>query len=140
MQSSTRPASGLGVDPDDIHDDYDRHEFDQLTDAQLFDRSAAVVAIPRQQAANSFVLHAPLELMARRLLLPLVPSRLRRAARERLVWVAARYERASSRKVGRRSVTADRLVVASREARKNPIGAWPAADSRSIVGSASAMT
>ena len=94
MQSSTRPASGLGVDPDDIHDEYERHEFDQLTDAQLFDRSAAVVAIPRQQAANSFVLHAPLELMARRLLLPLVPSRLRRAARERLVWVAARYERA----------------------------------------------
>ena len=32
--------------------------------------------------------------MARRLLLPLVPPRLRRPARERLIWVAARYERA----------------------------------------------
>jgi hypothetical protein len=32
--------------------------------------------------------------MARRLLLPLVPPRLRRAARERLIWVAARYEQA----------------------------------------------
>src|SRR5438105_3900875 len=44
--------------------------------------------------ANSFVLHAPLELMARRLLLPFVPPGHRRAARERIVWAAAKYERA----------------------------------------------
>src|SRR5262249_23402986 len=96
MHSSTRTAAGLGIDPDDIHDEYERNGFDDLTDAQLFDRSAASVAIPRQQAANSFVLHAPLELMARRLLLPLVPRRLRRAARERLAWVAAPYQQSGA--------------------------------------------
>jgi hypothetical protein len=94
MQASTRIDGGLRIDPDDIHDEYDRAGFDDLSDAQLFDRAAAVVAVPRQEEANSFVLHAPLELMARRLLLPLVPPRLRRAARERLIWVAARYEQA----------------------------------------------
>src|SRR5205823_9951272 len=67
--------------------------FVDLTDAQVFDRAAAAISIPRQEEANSFVLHAPLELMARRLLLPHVPPRLRRPARERMVWVAARYER-----------------------------------------------
>ena len=63
-------------------------------DAQLFDRVAAVVATPKQAPASSFVLHAPLELMARRLLLPFVAPAHRRAARQRLVWVAAKYERA----------------------------------------------
>ena len=91
MHSSTRID---GLDVDAIHDHYDRGGFDDLTDAQLFDRAAAVVSVPRQQAANSFMLHAPLELMARRLLLPLVPRHLRRPARERLVWVAERYEQA----------------------------------------------
>ena len=94
MHSSTRIDGALRIDPDDIHDEYDRAAFDELSDAQLFDRAAGVVSVPRQEEANSFVLHAPLELMARRLLLPLVPARLRRAARERLIWVAARYEHA----------------------------------------------
>ena len=92
--ASTRIDGDLHIDPDDIHDEYDRAGFDDLSDARLFDRAAGVVSLPRQEEANSFVLHAPLELMARRLLLPLVPPRLRRAARERLIWVAARYEQA----------------------------------------------
>ena len=92
MHSSTRTDGGLGIDADDIQDEYDRGGFDDLTDAQLFERAAAAVSIPRRQAANSFVLHAPLELMARRLLLPLVPAYARRSARQRLLWVAARYE------------------------------------------------
>ena len=92
MHASTRSEGELPIDANDVHDEYDRRGLDRLTDAQLFDRAAAVVSIPRQQAANSFVLHAPLELMARRLLLPLVPTHRRRAARERLVSIAARYE------------------------------------------------
>jgi hypothetical protein len=94
MHSSTRIDGELHIDADEIHDGYERSGVDTLTDVQLFDRAAAVVSIPRHQAANSFVLHAPLELMARRLLLPLVPAHVRRAARERLLWVAARYEQA----------------------------------------------
>jgi hypothetical protein len=93
MHPSVQAGTELRIDPDDIHDEYDRPGFTDLSDAQLFDRAASAVSTPRKQEANSFVLHAPLELMARRLLLPYVPPRLRRAARERMISVAARYER-----------------------------------------------
>ncbi len=65
-----------------------------LTDEQVFRQAARIVAQPSLGAANSFVLHAPLELMARCLLLPLVPEAVRPAARERMLWVATEYERA----------------------------------------------
>ncbi len=65
-----------------------------LTDEQVFRGAARVVSQPSRDAANSFVLHAPLELMARRLLLTFVPEARRTAARERMAWVAAEYERA----------------------------------------------
>jgi hypothetical protein len=94
MPSSTRPATELGIDPDDIEGEYDRLGLTDLSDAQLFDRAADAVSIPKQEPANSFVLHAPLELMARRLLLPVVSPHHRRAARQRMMWVAAMYERA----------------------------------------------
>src|SRR6478672_5519079 len=64
----------------------------ELTDAQLFDRAASTVSVPRRDAANSFVLHAPLELMARQMLLPFVPEHFRGAVRERIAGVAASYE------------------------------------------------
>lgn len=94
MEPTTISPARLDFDPDAVSDVYERRGLDGLSDAQLFDLTARVVSIPRQEAANSFVLHAPLELMARRLLLPHVAPELRRAVRERLVWVAARYERA----------------------------------------------
>ena len=49
MHASTRTDGDLRIDPDDIHDDYDRAGFDDLTDAQLFDRAAAVVALPARK-------------------------------------------------------------------------------------------
>src|SRR5580765_2822562 len=95
MRSTTNPdGAPLDIDPDDLNDGYDRGGFAALSDAQLFDRVAAAVATPKEAPASSFVLHAPLELMARRLLLPFVPPAHRIAARQRLVWVAAMYERA----------------------------------------------
>src|SRR4051794_22958592 len=96
MQASTRSHGDFRIDPDDVHDQYDRAGFGDLSDAQLFDRAAGAVSVPRQEEADSFVLHAPLELMARHLLLQLVPPRLRRPARERLIGVAARYEGAGA--------------------------------------------
>ncbi len=114
MHSSTRADGELRIDVDDIHDEYDRGGFGDLTDARLFDRTAAVASIPRQLAANSFVLHAPLELMARQLLLPLVPGHLRRAARERLLWVAARYEQAGEPVAARREAAYDSVETSGR--------------------------
>ena len=51
-----------------------------------------VISIPKEAPANSFVLHAPLELLARALLLPLVRSSERARVEARIEWIAATYE------------------------------------------------
>jgi hypothetical protein len=91
MRSTTADTARLPA-PDDIHDQYERGGFDAMSDAEVFETAAAIVSVPRRDSANSFILHAPLELMARRLLLPLVAPSYRRAVRERLLWIAAKYE------------------------------------------------
>jgi hypothetical protein len=67
---------------------------DDLSDEQLFATVARVVAVPKQEPANSFVLHAPLELLARRALLRYVVPERRVGVRRQLVRVAALYEQA----------------------------------------------
>ncbi len=114
MQRTPPPVTAFRIDPDDIHDEYDRAGFVDLSDADLFDRTASAVSIPRQQVANSFVLHAPLELMARRLLLPLVPPRFRRTAREHMIRVAALYEQAGDPVEPDRAGTYDSVADARR--------------------------
>jgi len=83
-----------GIDPDDVDGEYRRRHLGELSDEQLFDVTAEVVARPRFDRATSFVLHAPLELLARRALLRVVPPEGREGVRRRMVWVAATYERA----------------------------------------------
>lgn len=61
-------------------------------DGALLDAVVEVVAVPRAAPADSFVLHAPLEVLARAALLPLVAPAGRPAARARLVEIADRYE------------------------------------------------
>jgi hypothetical protein len=52
---------------------------------------AAVVDVPKAAEPDSFVLHAPLELLARALLLERVPPEARPGAHKRLQWLADRY-------------------------------------------------
>ena len=93
----TPPAGELaGIDPDDLHHEYELRRLGRLSDEQLFDIAARVISRPKHDPANSFVLHAPLELLARRALLRLVPPDRRDAVRERITWVAATYERAGA--------------------------------------------
>lgn len=61
------------------------------SDAQLCDQVAARIARPKEAPADSFVLHAPLELLARTALLPLVAAGERAAARERLAQLGTDY-------------------------------------------------
>jgi hypothetical protein len=82
----------LGIDPDDVHAEYSAKGFDRLSDEQLFDLAARVVSVPKQEPADSFILHAPLELLGRRALLRSVSPGRREAVRERMIWVAATYE------------------------------------------------
>lgn len=55
---------------------------------------ADAMSIPKAAPADSFVLHAPLELMARTQLLRHVPVAARQAAIERIEWLAAQYANA----------------------------------------------
>src|SRR6188474_1105692 len=64
------------------------------SDAQLSDVAAEAISHPKIEPADSFVLHAPLELLARTALLPLVEHESRPLARQRLTWLAATYEAA----------------------------------------------
>jgi hypothetical protein len=84
----------LRIDPDDIHDEYRRRGCADLTDEQLFELAARAISVPKDAPADSFILHAPLELLARRSLLRAVAPARREAVRERMLWIAATYERA----------------------------------------------
>lgn len=64
-----------------------RHASDAILTADAADR----IAVPRQAPANSFVLHAPLELLARTALLPYVDAANREHARERITEVVTSF-------------------------------------------------
>jgi hypothetical protein len=66
-----------------------------MTDAELIADCAAVIDIPKAVPPDSFMLHAPLELLARAILLERVPERARADARGRIRWVADTYEAAA---------------------------------------------
>ena len=60
-------------------------------DRRVIAECAAVVDVPKAAPPDSFVLHAPLELLARALLLERVPDDARPAARERIAALATTY-------------------------------------------------
>ncbi len=61
------------------------------TDAELIASCAEVIDVPKASEPSSFTLHAPLELLARALLLERVPDGSRQAARDRIQWLADTY-------------------------------------------------
>jgi hypothetical protein len=89
---TSTPADLRGLDPAAIPVEYDRRVLASVSDSHLFDLAADVVGEPKAAPADSFVLHAPLELLARRALLEYVEPARRQSARLRLVALAANYE------------------------------------------------
>ncbi len=90
MTEAADPALA-GIVPADVAESYFSQGLDLISDARLFELAADVISRPKVAAADSFVLHAPLELLARMALLPLVEPQDRDLARQRLVWLAATY-------------------------------------------------
>ncbi len=83
-----------GIAPDAVRDVYRQRGMQAWSDRHLIGAGAEVLAPPRFAPADSFVLHAPLELLARAGLLGYVRPAAREGARERIVWLAAQYEAA----------------------------------------------
>lgn len=81
-----------GIDPDDLVAEYRRRGLDELSDAELCQQAAAMISPPPAKGGSSFTLHAPLELLARYGLMPLVDPRERKLARLRMVASAASFE------------------------------------------------
>jgi hypothetical protein len=88
---TARPNPLADLQPDDITEAWSRRGLDQLSDAELVEAAAERLAVPRVEPADSFVLHAPLELMARAGLLAHVDPASREDARRRIAWLAATY-------------------------------------------------
>src|SRR6478736_10212863 len=65
---------------------------DQPSDTRLVAEVGEVLAVPRTAEADSFVLHAPLELVARAALLPSVQPAQRDQARRKITAIADEFE------------------------------------------------
>ncbi len=96
MATHTRSDNPLhGLDVSDVVDEYRRRDLARLSDQLLVSLAAQIIGVPRAAIADerySFVLHSPLELMARGALLPYVAPGERERSRLRIVWLAGSYE------------------------------------------------
>src|SRR5258706_9678833 len=98
------------------------------SDDEIFDQAARVVSRPKAAPANSFELHAPLELLARRILLDRVDAARQVAARHRISWVAETYaqsgETMEPSEADLRTPAPDQLVASLSAAAHAPIFFW----------------
>lgn len=80
------------LDATHLHEDLGSRGVDLWSDVALADAIAGVLGRPRLDPPDSFVLHAPLELLARTALLPWVSPDHRAAARRQMASIAARFD------------------------------------------------
>jgi hypothetical protein len=104
--------------------EWDTTPIARASDSALIALVAHTIAAPKtSDHPNSFVLHAPLELLARIALLPMVETQARSAARRRIVSIAMRYAHAGD------EVTFERISFESVEsARQALIDAFAVGD------------
>ncbi len=92
MPTDTRnPLSQL--DPNNVHGSWSRLGFEQMSDSDLLRAATELLVVPHREPADSFTLHAPLELMARAQMLPAVSQDRREAARQRIAHIATTWAR-----------------------------------------------
>lgn len=83
--------SFAGLDPKKVAEQYRSRQMDQLSDRRIAQQVGAIVSQPIH-GMSSFTLHAPLELLARQGLLPLVDPADRELARMQMVASGAAYQ------------------------------------------------
>ena len=81
-----------GIDPKNVFNEYERRGLSKFSDAELYQQAAKIISTPPSQGQTSFTLHAPLELMARYGLLPLVDPQQRSLARLQIVASASAFD------------------------------------------------
>jgi hypothetical protein len=96
MQDPSIHLRGLPLEAFDAPhpgDAWDRSQMARASDRALIEAVAGAITPPKVRAESSFVLHAPLELLARARLLAHAPPSARPGARRRIAEIAARYAR-----------------------------------------------
>lgn len=91
------------------------HDIDVLSDRLLVEHAARVIGVPRAEVIGdrySFVLHAPLELLARAALLPYVEASARDRARRRIMALVDGYEASGPPRLGGRRPDFPSITVA----------------------------
>jgi hypothetical protein len=119
MQAPLHPAlsNALREMPSHVYEspnsnyEWSRSALSTCKDTALIEAAIDVIARPKRAAQSSFVLHAPLELLARARLLPMIDSSARDAARRRIAEVATRYANAGEEVIALPSVFATRDLV-----------------------------
>jgi hypothetical protein len=94
MKNASLPIATIEFDPasDEIAPSaWSKSALAAITDRQLIEAVAEIIAIPKASKSSSFILHAPLELSARALLLPFVSQNARDDARRQIASFARRY-------------------------------------------------
>jgi hypothetical protein len=97
MKTTTQLLSKLPIeifDHPETGDEWERSSLASLPDEQLLEAAIGVITPPKIARPSSFVLHAPLELLARVALLPYVASDAYPQARRQIAAVAVRYAHA----------------------------------------------
>lgn len=89
MATTDNPLAGLR--PDEVAAAWSSRGLDRITDTSLLAAVAELLTTPRAEPADSFSLHAPLEVMARAELLSRVSPAVREPARQRLAEVACTW-------------------------------------------------
>lgn len=92
-------VSLAGLEQASVGEEYERRGLAALSDARLARLAVSILSAPLDSGspATSFVLHAPLELLARVALLPRVAPEWRRTARVRILSLVSGYEQAGDR-------------------------------------------
>jgi hypothetical protein len=99
MNPNAQTLRSLPLEPFDRPepgDAWDRSPLADFSDARLVAAVVAAITPPKVAAPSSFVLHAPLELLARAALLPHVAPDARGLARRQIAAVAVRYAHAGA--------------------------------------------
>jgi hypothetical protein len=90
--SITNSVADASAVPETVRVRYERDGLAQLSDTRLVATIADTLAVPRADPVDSFVLHAPLELVTRAALLPYVHPDRREGARLRIAAIADQFE------------------------------------------------
>jgi hypothetical protein len=128
------PSTLLRALPTEVLDDprpgdaWERCALAEASDQALVGAVAGAITRPKTAPSSSFVLHAPLELIARARLLRLAPPEARAAARRRIAEIAARYALAGPEVEAERRSYADEATALAALTAAMPAGDVAAAD------------